>query len=110
VLRPYKPLLFVALERNQNMFLMSNAGNFGTFYLFLPTEQQLLVEYHVVVLVVQFHNNVIADMKYSYRSLLGFIDITVLRTSMRLSLARSSCIVTLNKLERASMKPSIYAK
>jgi len=51
---------------------MSHAGSVGTFYLFLPTEQQLLVEYHVVI-VVQFHNNVIADMKYSYRSLFGFI-------------------------------------
>jgi hypothetical protein len=41
------------------------------------------------------HNNVIADMKYSYRFLLGFIGVTVLRTSMHLSFARSSCIVNL---------------
>jgi len=68
-------------------------------YLFLPTQQQLLVEYHVVVVVVrvQFHSNVIADMQYSYRFLLGFTYVTVLRTSMHLSLARSSCIVALIK-------------
>ena len=82
-MRPYKPLSFVALERNQNTILKSNAGSFGTFYLFLLTEQQLLMGYHVV-LVVQFHNNVIADMKYSYRSLLDFISITMLRTSIHL--------------------------
>ena len=56
----------------------------------------MLVEYHiVVVVVVQFHDNVIADMQYSYRFLLGFMYVNVLRTSMHLSLARSICIVAL---------------
>jgi hypothetical protein len=42
----------------------------------LPTEQQLLMEYHVAV---QFHNNLIAYMQYYFTSLLDFIYITVSR-------------------------------